>query len=106
MTPQQNHLAGLGFATLANRGRALIYHANIPLIVRYKVFKEAFTTAILLDGFMPIEIAGTTSTTYYVGAVVVGLRHFEKHKRNHKHRGICSTYFGKQLGQVDGNGRN
>jgi hypothetical protein len=64
-TPQQNHLAELGFTTLANRGRALMYRVNIPLIVRYKIFKEAFTTATLLDGFMPIEI-DTKVTTRYV----------------------------------------
>jgi hypothetical protein len=34
----------------------LMYRANIPLLIRYKVFKEAFTTATLLDGFTPITI--------------------------------------------------
>jgi hypothetical protein len=62
--PQQNHLAELGFATLANRGRALMYHANVPLIVCYKIFKEAFTTATKLDGFTPVTIDGKTATRY------------------------------------------
>jgi hypothetical protein len=30
-TPQQNHLAELGFAILSNRGRALMTRANVPL---------------------------------------------------------------------------
>jgi hypothetical protein len=29
-TPQQNHLAELGFATIANRGRAMMHAANVP----------------------------------------------------------------------------
>ena len=32
-TPQQNSLAEVGFATIANRGRALMYQANIPYSV-------------------------------------------------------------------------
>jgi hypothetical protein len=30
-TPQQNHLAELGFAHLANYGRALMARANVPM---------------------------------------------------------------------------
>ena len=37
-TPQQNHLAELGFAVLANRGRAIMHRANIPLNLRYKLY--------------------------------------------------------------------
>jgi hypothetical protein len=48
-TPQQNHLAELGFAVLANRGRALMIRANVPMTDRYLLFKEAFATATLLD---------------------------------------------------------
>jgi len=32
-TPQQNHLAELAFATLANHGRALMHAANIPMAI-------------------------------------------------------------------------
>ena len=38
-TPQQNHLAELGFAILANRGRAVLHRANIPTEVCYKLWK-------------------------------------------------------------------
>jgi hypothetical protein len=47
-TPQQNRLAELGFAHLANYGRALMARANAPLNIRYKVFTKAFKTATLL----------------------------------------------------------
>jgi hypothetical protein len=61
-TPQQNHLAELGFASLANKGRALMARANVPLKVRYKLFKEAFATATLLDGLMTVEVDGELAT--------------------------------------------
>ena len=48
-TPQQNHLAELSFHILANRGRALMHRANVPLLMRYKLFREAFTTVTQLD---------------------------------------------------------
>jgi hypothetical protein len=48
-TPQQNHLAELGFAVLANRGCAMMHQANLPLETRYQLFREAFQTATLLD---------------------------------------------------------
>jgi hypothetical protein len=57
-TPQQNHLAELGFAVLANCRRALMHHANVPMKERYKLFREAFKTATLLDGLIPIELDG------------------------------------------------
>jgi hypothetical protein len=61
-TPQQNHLAELGFAVLANRGRALMHRANVPEKERYKLFKEAFKTATLLDALIVVEIDGVKKT--------------------------------------------
>jgi hypothetical protein len=64
-TPQQNHLvAELGFATIANRGRAVMHRANVPLATKYKLWRNAFKTATLLDGLMPININGITATRY------------------------------------------
>jgi hypothetical protein len=63
-TPQQNSLAEVGFATLTNRGRAMMHKANIPMEVRPKVWTEAFKTATLLDGLIPIEIDGKIATRY------------------------------------------
>ena len=55
-TPQQNHLAELGFAHLANLGQALMNHANVPPKWCYKRFAKAFKTATLLDGLHVIEL--------------------------------------------------
>jgi hypothetical protein len=63
-TPQQNALAELGFATLANRGCAMMLAANLRKMIRYKVHSEAFKTATLLDGLMPVEINSITKTRY------------------------------------------
>ena len=63
-TPQQNRLAELAFATLANRGRAMIHAENIPIKLRYKIFKEAFQTATLMDGLDVINIDGKEDTRY------------------------------------------
>ena len=63
-TPQQNNLAELGFAHLANYGRALMVRANVPLKERYRFFTKAFQTATLLDGFAIIEIDGVKKTRY------------------------------------------
>jgi hypothetical protein len=45
-TPQQNHLAELGFAALTNRGRAVMHYANVPLLVRCKIWREAFKKTV------------------------------------------------------------
>ena len=55
-TPQQNHLVEVGFAIVANKGRALMHHANIPIELRYKLFREALMTATLLDGLAVITL--------------------------------------------------
>jgi hypothetical protein len=38
--------------------------ANVPETIRYKVHSEAFKTATLLDGLMPVEITSITKTRY------------------------------------------
>jgi hypothetical protein len=64
-TPQQNHSeVELGFATLTNRGQAMMNQANVPLIIRYKVFKEAFKTVTQLDGLMAVTLQGKVATRY------------------------------------------
>jgi hypothetical protein len=63
-TPQQNHLAELSFYIIANRGRALMHRANVPLEMRYKIFKEALTTITMLDWLAVVEINGVTQTRY------------------------------------------
>jgi hypothetical protein len=63
-TPQQNHLAELGFASLANKGRALMVRGNTPLSVRYLLCREAFKTATKLDGLMVVTVNGVSATRY------------------------------------------
>ena len=63
-TPQRNHLAELAFSIIANRGRAMMHRANVSIEIRYKVWKEAFATATLLDGLTTITLDGTTATRY------------------------------------------
>lgn len=62
--PQQNHLEELGFTSLANKGRALIYHANLPPKIKMRLFTETFETATILDGLTVIEIDGLTMTRF------------------------------------------
>jgi hypothetical protein len=57
-------LAELAFAIIANRGRAMMHRANVPLKIRYKVWKEAFKTATLLDDLTAITLDDVTATRY------------------------------------------
>eukprot|EP00957_Ditylum_brightwellii_P102446 7809157-Ditylum_brightwellii.AAC.1 len=38
-TPQQNHLTELEFASLFNKGRTMMYHANLPQETKYKNYR-------------------------------------------------------------------
>jgi hypothetical protein len=51
-TPQQNSLAEVAFTTLGNRGRAMMIAANVPYALRFKLYKEAYSCATLLDGLV------------------------------------------------------
>jgi hypothetical protein len=42
----------LAFATIFIKAQAMMASANIPVEVRYKLWKEAFQTATDLDGFI------------------------------------------------------
>ena len=63
-TPQQNSLAEVGFATLANRGWAMMHRANLPMMDRYRLAHEAFQCATHLDGLTVVEINGVMKTRY------------------------------------------
>ena len=60
-TPQQNSLAEVGFATLANCRPAMMHRANLPMMDRYHLAHEAFQCATHLDGLM---VNGVTQTRY------------------------------------------
>ena len=61
-TPQHNHLAEVGFSTLANRGRAVMIAAKVPLELRYLCNRKAFEHVTKLDGLVPVDIDGVTKS--------------------------------------------
>jgi hypothetical protein len=61
-TPQHNHLAELRFASIANKGRALLSAANVPMKVRLKVWVKAFEHATNLDSLIVMPINAKTAT--------------------------------------------
>ena len=61
-TPQQNSLVEVGFATLGNRARAMMFRANVPAEYRSKLFAKALMTANQLDDLVLETINGKTLT--------------------------------------------
>eukprot|EP00957_Ditylum_brightwellii_P198760 15150227-Ditylum_brightwellii.AAC.2 len=59
---QQNSLAEVSFATVGNRGRAMMIAANIPYETRYNSFHEAFTCATMLDWLVVSKLDGKKAT--------------------------------------------
>jgi hypothetical protein len=63
-TPQQIHLAKLGFTILDNKARACTVAANVPMTIQYKLFPKAFEYATDTDGLQVTTINGLTLTRY------------------------------------------
>ena len=63
-TPQQNHLAELSLAKIASKGQALMASANVPQDMCYRLFREAMTTATLLDNLMVVNVSGKEGTRF------------------------------------------
>ena len=63
-TPQQNHMAELGFTTIAARTRATMNRANIPMEMRYKLFGEIANTVAKVDMLTVITLNGEKKTRY------------------------------------------
>jgi hypothetical protein len=63
-TPQHNHMAELGFATLGNKRKALMVRANIPMNKRYLLFRESFKTATDLDSLAVTTIGEKKATRH------------------------------------------
>ena len=57
-TPQHNHLAEVGFATIYGRGRSMMIKALVPEEKKHIVAQKAFETATKLDGLIPVNIDG------------------------------------------------
>ena len=62
--PQMNGPVERGFATCANRGRALMAAANLPEKERYAIGYKAMLTASKLDGLAIVDINGEKKTRY------------------------------------------
>ena len=52
----------VGFTTIGNRGRAMMIAANVAYALRFRLFREAYMCATLLDGLVVVEINGVTKT--------------------------------------------
>ena len=63
-TPQQNSLAEVGIATWANRVRAMMHHAHVPMEYCYKLFRDCYETAAILDGLMIVEVNGKKASRF------------------------------------------
>eukprot|EP00957_Ditylum_brightwellii_P164700 12540151-Ditylum_brightwellii.AAC.1 len=63
-TPQQNQLAELKLALLANKDWALMIDANVPINIWCNVCNEAIITATLTDRLTAIELNGKLATQY------------------------------------------
>ena len=63
-TPQQNHLAEIAISNINNRGRALLYRAHVPKRHKRKLFREAWLTAVKLDGLEVVTLNHITKTRY------------------------------------------
>ena len=61
-TPQQNSPAEVAIATIGNRGRAMMIAANVPYAMRFKLYREAYRCATLLDGLVVKEVDGEVKT--------------------------------------------
>jgi hypothetical protein len=46
----------------------MMARANVPLEVRYKIWRHAFKTATLLDGLTVVTVGGKTATRYVLWA--------------------------------------
>ena len=63
-TPQQNSVAEVAFYALANKARAAMHQANLPVEMQFRLFGEIFTTITLLDGLTIIEVDGLKQSRY------------------------------------------
>ena len=63
-TTQQNSPDEVKFATIASRGRAMMYRGNMPAPIRYQVLPKVFETAILMGWLVVIEMDGVKKTRY------------------------------------------
>ena len=61
-TPQQNSLVEVRFATLTNRTRAVVYHANIPDKLKHRTYKSAAEYVTNMDRLVMCDLKGVIKT--------------------------------------------
>ena len=63
-TSQRNHLVEVGFATIWERVKAMMYDANIPESQQYLLYQEAISHATRVDRLMITDIRGAKQTRF------------------------------------------
>ena len=63
-TPQQNHLAEIAISNINCKGRATMHRAHVPEQYRQIFFRDAWLTAVKLDGLEVVEIDNVKKTRY------------------------------------------
>ena len=63
-TPQQNHLAEIAITNINNTGCAIMHRAHVPEKYKPKLFRNAWLTAVKLDGLQVIRFNGKLRTRY------------------------------------------
>ena len=61
-TPQQNSMSETYFTTSTARSRTMITVANVPMVERYRLFKEAANHATRLDWLTVITLGEEKKT--------------------------------------------
>ena len=56
--PQDDYLAEIEFATMQDKGKVLIFDANLPKKMRHILFSDAFQIATKIDGLVLHEMSG------------------------------------------------
>ena len=57
-TPQHNYVLEPNIQSLANKGEAMMYRANVSAAIRYQILLKTFETATLLDRSVIVDIYG------------------------------------------------
>ena len=61
---RDTHMAELSPTKIASKGSTLMALASVPQDIRYRLFREAMTTATLWDNLMVVNVDGKDGTGY------------------------------------------
>jgi hypothetical protein len=79
-THLKNHLAKVGLAMIASRGRAIMSAAAIPKELHQNIWREAFQTSTYLDRYVLNEADGVLKSQfkYWEGMLPLYLQYLRK----------------------------